>query len=156
MAFFNQKGHSVTGVDRDPFALASAQAYGRTVLADIENTPWPFSHEVFDAVVVTNYLWRPVFPAILSALKPGAILIYETFSHGNETVGRPARPQFLLQRGELLRVCDGFEVIAYENGYLQAPERFVQRICAVKPNPQSGATLQKQPLLSLECRDTSI
>lgn len=156
MAFFQQKGHVVTGVDRDPLALTSCKPYGRTLLADIENDSWPLPNEVFDAVVVTHYLWRPLFPALLGAIKPGGLLIYETFAHGNETVGRPARPQFLLQRGELLRVCEGFEVIAYENGYLDHPERFIQRICASKPDERSGASLQKRLLLSLECRHTSI
>ena len=156
MAFFQQQGHSVTGVDRDPLALAACEPYGRTLLADIENAPWPLHNEVFDAVVVTHYLWRPLFPAILDAIKPGGLLIFETFAHGNETVGRPARPQFLLQPGELLSVCVGYEVIAYENGYLAQPERFIQRICAAKPDDQAGTTLQKRPLLSLECRHTSI
>jgi len=59
----------------------------------------------FDAVVVTNYLWRPLWPNILQSLKPDGVLIYETFAAGNETVGKPANPHFLLNPGELLAVC---------------------------------------------------
>lgn len=156
MAYFQQLGHAPTGLDRDPQALSRSAPFGRTLLADLENAPWPLAQETFDAVVVTHYLWRELFTSILGALKPGGILIYETFAHGNETVGRPARAQFLLQPGELLRVCEHFEVIAYENGFLTMPDRFIQRICAVKPHTHPDAALQKRPLLSVECRDTSI
>ena len=74
----------------------------------------------------------------MAAVAPGGVLIYETFAAGNETVGRPARPDFLLQPGELLAACAGLRVVAYEDGFLAAPERFVQRICAVRPAPGNG------------------
>jgi hypothetical protein len=61
------------------------------------------------------------------------VLIYETFTVGNETVGKPSRPDFLLQPGELLGACHGLRVIAYEDGFLDEPARFVQRIAAVRP-----------------------
>ena len=80
MAYFQQLGHSPTGLDRDPHALACSAPYGRTVLADLENAPWPLAQETFDAVVVTHYLWRELFPNILNALKPGGILVYSTCS----------------------------------------------------------------------------
>ena len=103
------------------------------MLADIENGPWPFAGETFDAVVVTHYLWRPRLPDIVAAVAPGGVLLYETFAAGNETVGKPSRPDFLLKPGELLAACDGLQVVAYENGWLDAPPRFVQRIAAVRP-----------------------
>ncbi|QTD47083.1 class I SAM-dependent methyltransferase [Ottowia testudinis] len=134
MRWLAQLGHAVTGVDRDAGALAAAQAWGRTVQADIENGPWPFADHRFGAVVVTNYLWRPLLPAILNAVAPGGLLIYETFAQGNETVGKPSRPDFLLRPGELLTLCAGpdWRVVAYEDGFLAQPERFVQRIAAVR------------------------
>jgi hypothetical protein len=58
-------------------------------------------------VVVTHYLWRPLLPAIMAAVAPGGVLIYETFAAGNETVGKPSRPDFLLRPGELLDACAG-------------------------------------------------
>jgi SAM-dependent methyltransferase len=75
------------------------------VVADIEGGPWPFAGRQFDAVVVTNYLWRPLLPTLLASLAPGGVLIYETFTQGNESVGKPSRPDFLLRPGELLDVC---------------------------------------------------
>ncbi len=125
-------GHTVTGVDRSAEALAGLQGVGPTVLADIENGPWPLPGQRFDAVVVTNYLWRALMPTLIESLADGGVLIYETFAAGNETVGKPSRPDFLLQPGELLRHCAGLRVVAYEDGFLSAPERFVQRVVAVR------------------------
>lgn len=151
--FFAQRGHPVTALDRDVAALANlaeladvtaytanattpvAAATIQTLCADIENGPYPLAGQTFSAVVVTNYLWRPLFPQICSNVADGGVLIYETFAAGNETVGKPARPDFLLQPGELLRVCAnaGLRVVAYQDGFLQAPDRFVQRVAAVRP-----------------------
>ncbi|WP_332816400.1 class I SAM-dependent methyltransferase [Ramlibacter sp.] len=138
MRWFARLGHVVTGVDRDPGALAFASAAGRTVQADIENGPWPFAGETFDALVVTNYLWRPLWPALLGSLAPGGVLLYETFAEGNETVGKPSRPDFLLRHGELLELCRGLRIVAYEDGYLDDPPRFVQRAAAVRMGPADG------------------
>lgn len=132
MRYLAGLGHPVTGVDRSAEALASLQGVGTPVLADIENGPWPLPGQRFDAVVVTNYLWRALMPTLLGSLADGGVLIYETFAAGNETVGKPSRPDFLLQQGELLRHCAGLRVVAYEDGFLSAPERFVQRVVAVR------------------------
>jgi SAM-dependent methyltransferase len=139
LRWFAAQGHPVVGVDRDADALASLQGVGETVLADIENGPWPFAGRRFDAVVVTNYLWRPLFPALLAAVAPGGVLLHETFAQGNETVGKPSRPDFLLAPGELLRAYGAeLRVVAYEDGFLEQPPRFVQRIAAVRE--PAGAT----------------
>lgn len=125
------QGFAVTGVDRDAEALAPLHGLGELVQADIEAGPWPFAGRRFDAVVVTNYLWRPLLPALLDALAPDGVLIYETFADGHQKVGRPSRPDFLLQTGELLRVACGLRIVAYEDGFLDPPPRYVQRIAAV-------------------------
>lgn len=137
LRWFAARGHPVCGVDRSEEALAevvaASKALGQpieTVRADIENGPWPMAGRLFDAVLVTNYLWRPLLPTLVTSLAPGGLLIYETFAIGNETVGRPSNPDFLLQPGELLRACESLRVLAYEDGFLQAPARFVQRIAA--------------------------
>jgi SAM-dependent methyltransferase len=132
LRWFAARGHPVLGVDRDADALAGLQGVGETLQADIEDGPWPLAGRQFDAVVVTNYLWRPLLPRILDALAPGGILLYETFAEGNETVGKPSRPDFLLKHGELLHACAALRVIAYEDGFLDNPPRFVQRIAAVR------------------------
>ena len=135
-------GHQVTGIDRSPEALLEAASYGATVLADIENGPWPLMNgrnvQQFQALVVTNYLWRPLFPVMAESVAPGGFLIYETFSQGQETVGKPSRPDFLLQAGELLARFPGFRVIAFEEGFLENPPRFVQRLVAQRPRPMDA------------------
>jgi SAM-dependent methyltransferase len=139
LRWFASRGHAVTGVDRSTEAIAAVASVGLAVLADIENGPWPFAGQRFDAVVVTNYLWRPLLPVIVGSVAEGGVLIYETFAAGNETVGKPSRPDFLLQPGELLQACAGLHTVAYENGYLDTPERFVQRIVAVRKRPVTDA-----------------
>jgi SAM-dependent methyltransferase len=132
LRWFSEQKHPVTGVDRAQDAIDSVADLGQMVRADIENGPWPLAGRAFAGVVVTNYLWRPLLPTIVQSVAPGGVLIYETFAAGNETVGKPARPDFLLQPGELLRACQGLRVVAYEDGFLEQPARFVQRIAAVR------------------------
>jgi SAM-dependent methyltransferase len=146
MAWFAQRGHAVTGVDRAPEAIASAARFGRVLQADIEDGPWPFAGQVFGAVVVTNYLWRARLPDIVAAVALGGVLLYETFAAGNESVGKPSRPAFLLQPGELLAACAGLRVIAYEDGFLANPDRFVQRIAAVRPLEGPARSPLRYPL----------
>lgn len=138
MAWFAALGCTTTGIDRSPDAVDAASQYGTVVQADIENALWPLLQKgqplQFDVVVVTNYLWRALFPVVLQSLAPGGLLLYETFAVGNETVGKPSRPDFLLQPGELLQLCQGQHIVAYENGFLSPPERFVQRIATIAPS----------------------
>jgi len=131
---FLARGHAVTGIDRD---LGFTQAEGAELIAaDLENgEPWPLPGRRFDAVVVTNYLWRPLFPALRAALAEGGVLIYETFADGNAAYGRPSRPDFLLKRGELLELAAGMTIVAYEDGIVE-DRAVIQRLCAVNgPGP---------------------
>ena len=137
--FFHALGHPVTVVDRSREAIESIAIDVRVcekVVADIENDDWPFTGRKFDAVVVTNYLWRPLLPTLLASLAKGGVLLYETFAAGNETVGKPSRPDFLLQPGELLEACKGLRVVAFEDGFSSGENgkcpQFVQRIAAVR------------------------
>lgn len=105
MRWLAEQGHAVLGVDRSAEALQTASQWGDTLQADLEDgSPWPLPGRQFGAVVVTNYLWRSLFPALLASVQPGGVLLYETFAHGNASVGRPSSPDFLLQPGELLQV----------------------------------------------------
>jgi SAM-dependent methyltransferase len=128
------QGFRVTGVDRDAEALAPLGDVAEVLVADLEaDGPWPLAGRRFDAVVVTNYLWRPRFGDVLDLLAPDGVLIYETFAAGHEALGRPSRPDFLLQPGELLARCAGLQVAGYEDGRLEDPPRRVQRIAALGP-----------------------
>jgi SAM-dependent methyltransferase len=128
-------GYRVEAVDRDAEALRGlADVAGiETRVADLENGAWPYADERFDAVVVTNYLHRPLFAHLLAAMAPGGVLVYETFALGNERFGRPRNPDFLLRPGELLQVAHGrLEVIAYENLEVAQPKpALIQRVCAI-------------------------
>ena len=150
LAWFAGRGHRVTGVDRDIDQARLNASDAELVCADIEAGPWPLQNagniQDFGAVVVTNYLWRPLMDTLLASVAPGGVLLYETFAMGNAGVGRPSRPDFLLQPGELLTFCAALDVVAYEQGYLQDPPRFVQRIAAIRP-PGNGA----RPLESSRC-----
>lgn len=132
--FFADRGYRVDAVDRDPEAIAALAESGAVaaLCADIETGPWPYPGRSFDAVVVTNYLHRPLFPLLMAALSPGGVLIYETFAQGNEAYGRPSNPDFLLRHGELLQVVGHARVLAYEDLVVESPRpAAVQRICAV-------------------------
>jgi SAM-dependent methyltransferase len=152
LTWFAARGHPVTGIDRDTTMTAHCAPTATLVTADIENAPWPLmmdgAPQQFDALVVTHYLWRPLFPTLLDSVAPGGLLLYETFAAGNESIGRPSRPDFLLQPGELLRLCADWHVVAFEQGFLDNPERFVQRIAALRPftHPETGAVPTRHPL----------
>ena len=130
-------GHPVTALDRDLAGLADiAGAAGlETIAADLEaGRPWPLGERRFAGVVVVNYLHRPLFPAIVAAVAPGGVLIYETFAVGNERFGRPHNPDHLLRPDELTAAVAGqLDVIAYENLEISEPRpAMVQRIAAAR------------------------
>ena len=131
--FFAGRGHRVTAIDREVSALAS-HANLEVVVADLEDgSPWPLPGRTFGAVVVTNYLHRPLMPKLLDAVqKGGGVMLYETFMEGNERFGRPSRPDFLLKDGELLELARGcLSVVAYEARLISEPRMaMVQRIAA--------------------------
>jgi SAM-dependent methyltransferase len=128
------RGFRVVAVDIDVTDLADLRDDPRveTVRADLEAAPWPFAEASFAAVVVTNYLHRPLFGPVAAAIAPGGVLLWETFGAGNERLGRPRNPAFLLEPGELLRAFDGvLDIVAYEHGLEHDPRPAVrQRLCA--------------------------
>lgn len=134
--WFAQRGCRVTAIDRDAEALEPLRTIAEVQAADLEQGSWPLAGRRFDAVVVTHYLWRDLWPALLASVAPQGWLLYETFAAGQETVGRPSNPDFLLRPGELLDVVRGtLRVVAYEDGFLAEPDRFIQRIAAVREEP---------------------
>jgi len=138
MRYLQALGFHCLGLDRDTAALDAAKPYGEVLYADVENNAWPLIGAQFDAVVVTHYLWRPLWPSILQSLKANGVLIYETFAVGHERVGKPSNPNFLLNTGELLEVCKPLRIVAFEDGHLTHPARFVQRIVAVNAHQDTN------------------
>lgn len=160
--WFAERGCSVTGIDRDAAALQALTDVADIIVADIESGPWPCPAKEFDAVIVTNYLWRERLAAIVGSVAEGGVLIYETFASGQETVGKPSNPAFLLRPGELLQAVQELRVLAFEDGFegrAKSPAeeetrdsdtgsseseaqsqsgRFVQRIVAVREAPRGA------------------
>jgi SAM-dependent methyltransferase len=135
---FRALGHPVTGIDRDLGRVADlSESPGvELIAADLEiGAPWPLGARTFAGVVVTNYLWRPLLPAIVGAVGPGGWLLYETFAQGQERHGKPHNPDFLLRPGELLEaVRDRLTIVAYEHGLRPEPPAVVQRLAAFAPH----------------------
>jgi SAM-dependent methyltransferase len=134
--FFASRGHPVTAVDIDTGGVAdlAGQPGIRVMRMDLEAGDWPFAGAGFAGIVITNYLHRPHFPLLPDALAPGGVLLIETFAAGNERLGRPRNPEFLLATGELLSAFSGvMQVVAYEHGIEQLPRPAVrQRLVAVR------------------------
>ena len=132
---FAARGALVVAVDVDADALASLVAVPgvTTLVADLEGGAWPFAGAAFDAIVVANYLHRPLFAHLLDALAPDGVLLYETFAIGNEAFGRPSNPAFLLRENELLELArERLSIVAFEQGRVDRPRlAVVQRIAAV-------------------------
>ncbi len=127
---FAERGLAVVAVDREPQAITGVDF----VKANLEDgSPWPLQGQRFAAIVVTNYLHRPLFPYLTGSLEDGGVLIYETFMIGNEKFGRPSNPDFLLRPGELLQAFGALTVVAFEQGEVARPKpAAIQRLCATR------------------------
>jgi SAM-dependent methyltransferase len=135
---FLERGHPVVAVDRDLSGMGDLRQHPglETLEVDLEDgRPFPLRGRAFAGVVVANYLYRPILPDVVSTVAPDGVLIYETFARGHERFGRPRRPEFLLQPGELLEAVRGqLRVLAYEDLVVDEPTpAAVQRICAMRP-----------------------
>ena len=96
--FFAQRGLAVVAVDREAQSIPGV----RFVQADLEGGgAWPFAGQRFAAIVVTNYLHRPLLPTLEGALAEEGVFLYETFMVGNEKYGRPSNPAFFPIAGPL-------------------------------------------------------
>jgi SAM-dependent methyltransferase len=147
-------GFTVLAVDRDAGALelllqSNPGLAIEIAQLDLEGSAWPLADRsgLFDAVVVTNYLYRPYLDLLPDLLADGGVLIYETFAHGNAAFGKPSNPDFLLQTGELLNFAarHDLHVLAYSDLYQAQPKpAMVQSLCAVKGMLKEHHPLQFQ------------
>jgi tellurite methyltransferase len=118
-----EHGYRVTAIDRDPDALRELSEEARqrglsitTGLLDLERGADVIPAEVVDVILVVHYLHRPLFPQLLAALRPGGVLVYETFTTAQAARGKPTNPDFLLRPGELRDLVGSLDVLAWREG----------------------------------------
>ena len=145
--YFAERGHPVTAVDINTSKIAH-HPFVEPLEKDLETgNLWVPPTSYFGCVVVVNYLHRPLFPALANALSSDGVLLYETFCSGQEQIGRPRNPDFLLQPDELLKRCIhdlNLSVVAYECGSIDGAIK--QRICAVRTKSHPLHLYDNQPL----------
>jgi SAM-dependent methyltransferase len=134
------RGWDVHAVDRDLTALATiaerARALGvnvQTTGVDLERDGADLGEDRYGTILVFNYLHRPLFPAIVRALGPGGVLLYETFTIGQRARGHPRNPAFLLQHGELARLVAPLEIVRSREG--DHGGKLLASVAARKPLP---------------------
>lgn len=149
--YLADQGYAVFAVDRDLDSLAKIQHPAiTTAQMDLEAEHWPIPGSEFglwNAIIVTNYLYRPYLDLLPSLLEEGGILLYETFAEGNAEFGKPSNPDFLLRHGELLDLAQKhrLHVIAYRDVYVESPKpAMVQSLCASRGEPKIRLPLQFQ------------
>ena len=132
-----QQGFATTAIDREPSVVAALDLRARreglpltALTVDLESGGVTLGEAVYDVVVVVHYLHRPLFPALLAALRPGGVLVYETFIVAQAARGRPTNPAFLLEAGELSRLVAPLEIVAAREGDYEG--RMVSSVVAVK------------------------
>lgn len=133
-------GCEVTAVDIHP--AADPVEGVRYVLRDLENEPWMFESDSFDAVIVVNYLWRETFENMTACVRPGGFFLYETFTRHQAMMGfGPKNPRHFLEDGELLRLTPSkWHILAFEDGRTDNG-RHIQRIAAVRPMAEGDVCL---------------
>ena len=136
--FLLEQGFAVVAIDRDVSGLAEVRGNARVTVmeSDLEVDEWPLEGETFDAVVVTNYLYRPRLIALIDLLAPNALLIYETFTKGHEVYGRPRNPDYLLEPNELRDTFAPHLLILAHEEHLDSPPALRQRLLAQKRGPE--------------------
>jgi len=137
--YLAQQGFSVTGVDIAPDSVAQALENAReagtsiqAVVGDLENGGYRIQPDTWDLIICFNYLHRPLIPSMRNGVRPGGMIVYETYIMYQQQFGRPHNPDFLLAYNELLDMFRDFRVLRYHEGIME-PEKAVAGIIAVKP-----------------------
>lgn len=132
-----ERGLTVDAIDLDPSAITVlegfAEARGLKVggrIANLEADRFSLGTSRYDVIVVVHYLHRPLFPALIDALREGGLLVYETFTRAQASIGRPTNPDFLLEPGELAALVQPLTIIHAREGYFD--RRFIASVVARK------------------------
>ncbi len=135
-----RRGWRVHAIDRDAAALASIEAEARagslpltTERCDLEAGSIDLGVDRYGAILVFNYLHRPLFPALIRALRGEGVLIYETFTIGQRERGHPKNPCFLLDEGELARRVSPLAILRSREGDFDG--KLIASVAARKPLP---------------------
>ena len=139
--FLARHGFDVHFIDRDAAALGhirqqldEEQLCGQCQQRDLEQpSPYALPAEAYSMILVFRYLHRPLLAHIANALKPGGILVYETFTRAQAELGRPRNPDFLLESGELATRFEKWQVIQQFEGVRDAPRQAIAQLVARKP-----------------------
>ena len=115
--WFVDKGHNVTFIDKSRASLSQRLEQHHYLEWDLEDGSAPsLPEEKYDVVLVFNYLHRPLFPQVANCIKPGGLLIYETFIEKQAEIGRPKNPKFLLKTDELKNQFEKWTQVHYFEG----------------------------------------
>lgn len=131
-------GFEVTAIDRDEGAIARLRATAdrlgfpiTTQVIDLETEPPPsLGSQLYDAVLVFNYLHRPLVPMLREATKAGGRIFYETFTGRQAERGHPTNPAFLLKDGEIEGLMKPFRVVRSRAGDIEG--RWIASVVAAR------------------------
>jgi tellurite methyltransferase len=116
-----EKGFAVTGIDISPVALEIGARQSREKAlaivwqhADLER--YQLAEGSYDLIVNINYLQRSLMLQIKSALKPGGLIVFESYLIDQASIGHPKNPAYLLAHNELLESFRDCRVLCYREG----------------------------------------
>ena len=138
--FLARQGYSVTGMDISAVAVERAlqlsQEAGVTIKAhcvDLRTIILPA--DCYDVVVCFYYLQRNLFPQILNTLKPGGMVIYETFTREQAQYGHPTNLAYLLRPNELLEAFRALRIRVYREHVVEGPKAVASLVGEKVPRP---------------------
>jgi SAM-dependent methyltransferase len=124
-------------VSEDALAEARDKAAGldvETWRVDLEKEGEnPLDPGVWGAIVICRYLHRPLVEPVRAAVRPGGLVLWETYTTDQPRFGKPRNPAFLLEPGELAGWFADWEIIDHFEGELDGPPRAMAGILARRP-----------------------
>jgi tellurite methyltransferase len=136
--YLAKEGFQVEGIDISAEAVEKAMALAEsesvkisTLVADLENG-YKLTPMAYDVIVCFYYLHRPLIAEIKEGLKPGGVVVYETYNADQAEWGRPKNPEHLLKHNELLNMFCDYRILRYREGVIE-PRKAIASIIARKP-----------------------
>ncbi|MFC1846121.1 class I SAM-dependent methyltransferase [Chloroflexota bacterium] len=124
--FLAQMGFDVRGIDISAEAVNNAldlaKEFNVVIKAEVVDLESDFTIKkgYYDVIICFNYLQRSLIPQIKDGLRPGGMIVYETFIAEQATLfGKPKNPDFLLKHNELLDMFRDFRCLRYREGIIE-------------------------------------